>query len=95
LIGTNFIYTLENPKIAAMTIIVPGAMFAAGISIYLFYEFNRVKQAKQEERRESLNDKRQQYLHHLIESRKKGTGTTDEKPITWPQEGGDDESNGT
>jgi len=86
---------LENPKIAAMTIIVPGGMFAAGISIYLFYEFNRVKQAKQEERRESLKDRRNQYLHQLIESRKKGTGTTEDKPITGPQEGEDDEPNVT
>lgn|GEM_PF-3199801 len=65
-----------------MTIIVPGAMFAAGISIYLFYEFNRVKQAKQEERRESLNDKRQQYLHQLIEGKRKEHGATEDQPTT-------------
>lgn len=69
-----------------MTIIVPGAMFAAGISLYLFFEFNRVNQAKQDERRESLNDKRQQYLHQLIEAKRKQQGTAEDQPITGPRD---------
>ena len=77
----------KNSKTAEMTIIVPGAMFAAGISLYLFYEFNRVKEAKQDERRESLNDKRQQYLKQLIEAKKKEHGTTEDQPITGPHGG--------
>lgn len=74
-----------------MTIILPGAMFAAGISLYLFHEYNRVKQAKQDERRESLNDTRQQYLNQLIEAKKKEQRTAEDQPITGPHGGeGDD-----
>ena len=70
-----------------MTIYLPGAMFAAGISLYLFYEYNRVKQAKQEERRESLNDRRQQYLQQLIEAKKKEPGAEEEPQIAGLSEG--------
>jgi len=58
-----------------MTIYVPGAMFAAGISLYLFYQYNRVNDARREERRESLNSTRQQYLQRLLEAKKRETGT--------------------
>jgi hypothetical protein len=34
-------------------------------------QFNRAKQAKEDQRRGSLNDKRRQYLHQLIEAKKK------------------------
>jgi len=70
-----------------MTIYVPGAMFAAGISIYLFYEFSRVKEAKREQRRESLNDKRQQYLNQLIEAKKKEQKTEESPSRIEPDEG--------
>ena len=70
-----------------MTIYVPGAMFAAGISIYLFYEFNRVKQAKQDQRRDSLNDKRQQYINQLIEARRKEQKMVDRPARMEPDEG--------
>ena len=70
-----------------MTIYVPGAMFAAGISIYLFYEFNRIKQAKQDQRRESLNDKRQQYIHQLIEAKSKEQKTAETPTRIEPDEG--------
>jgi len=65
-------------------------MFAAGISLYLFYEFSRVKQAKQGERRERLNDIREQYLHQLIESRRKENGTMVDQPVTGQHEGEDE-----
>ena len=54
-----------------MTIIVPGAMFAAGISLYLFYRYDRINREKLDDRRESLNETRRQYLQHLIEAGKK------------------------
>jgi hypothetical protein len=63
-----------------MTIYVPGVMFAAGISLYLFYKYNRVNDAKREERRESLNDVRQQYLQRLIEANKSESGTAEDVP---------------
>lgn len=65
-----------------MTIIVPGAIFAAGISLYLFYEYNRAKEDKQIERREKLNDRRQEYLQKLLQSRKKEQDATTADPPT-------------
>ena len=63
-----------------MTIIVPGAIFAAGISLYLFYEYNRAKEDKQTERREKLNDRRQEYLQKLLQSRKKEQDAAEDPP---------------
>ena len=78
-----------------MTIYVPGAMFAAGISLYLFNEYNRRKEEKQRERRESLNDVRQQYLHQLIAAKRKEHGAVGDPPNAEPDEGvsGSDDSN--
>jgi hypothetical protein len=69
-----------------MTIFIPGAMFAAGISLYLFYEFHRVKEAKQLERRDSLHDRRQQYLRQLIEAKKKADGKAQAASTNEPPE---------
>ena len=69
-----------------MTIIVPGALFAAGISIYLFYEYNRVKEAKQEDRREGLHERRQEYLDQLIAAKKKESATLTEPRSKEPPE---------
>jgi len=55
-------YFSEILKTAEITIYLPGGMLAAGISLYLFYEYYRVKDAKQLARRESLDNVRQQYL---------------------------------
>jgi hypothetical protein len=63
-----------------MTIYLPGGMLATGISLYLFYEYNRVKNAKLELRRESLNSVRQQYLRRLIEAKKIETGDVEDLP---------------
>jgi len=71
-----------------MTIIVPGALFAAGISLYLFYEYNRAKEDKQMERREKLNDRRQEYLQKLLQSRKKEQDTPEDPPTTEPRDDG-------
>jgi hypothetical protein len=83
--GVLIVFCLGT-KTAEMTIIVPGALFAAGISIYLFYEFNRVKEAKRDQRRESLNDKRQQYIHQLIQANKKEQKTEEGPARTEPGE---------
>jgi hypothetical protein len=70
----------RNPKTAGMTIYLPGGMLAAGISLYLFYEYNRVKDAKLLARRESLDNVRQQYLQGLIETKKRKPGVTEDLP---------------
>jgi hypothetical protein len=70
-----------------MTIYVPGAMLGAGISLYLFYEYNRVKEGKLIKRRESLNDLRRQYLRQLIEVKKKEYGTAEDPPPAPSNEG--------
>ena len=76
-----------------MTIYLPGAMLAAGISLYHFYEFHRVKESKQIERRERLNGCRQQYLHLLIEANRKMRGTAEDPPASEPNEGTSGSSN--
>ena len=70
-----------------MTIILPGAMFAAGVSLYLFHRFNQVNRGKQEERRESLNDTRQRYLQQLIDAKKKEAQGTKDQPAPKPRDG--------
>lgn len=70
-----------------MTIIVPGALFAAGVSLYLFHQYNRVKETKQEERRETLNEIRQQYLQRLIEQKRRENGFTSDPPAVDTHEG--------
>lgn len=77
-----------------MTIYLPGAIFAAGISLYYFYEFHRTKEAKQIERRDSLNERRQQYLQQLIKAKKKVRDTaTNQPPEDVPGVPGNEESN--
>ena len=69
-----------------MTIYLPGGMFAAGISLYLFYNYNRAKEAKLDERRESLHEIRRQYLQGMIEAKKKGRGEVEDLPGVEPGE---------
>lgn len=54
-----------------MTFFVPGVLFGAGASLYIFYQYNRIRQAKKDDRRESLKDTRQEYLRQLIQAKKK------------------------
>jgi len=53
-----------------MRIYVPWGFIAIFIAFYLFREYNRVSRAKRDERRESLDNVRQQYLQGLINSKK-------------------------
>lgn len=68
-----------------MTIYLPGAIFAAGISIFLFYEYNRVNQAKKDQRRETLDEKRQEYLQRLIAAKKKEHGPKENLSASRPE----------
>jgi hypothetical protein len=62
-----------------MTLYVPGFLFAAGVSLYLFHEFNRVRDGKNEQRRDRLNEKRQEYLDKLMEvKRREGKSELDQ-----------------
>jgi hypothetical protein len=58
-----------------MTIYVPGIAVCAFFSLYIFYEYNRVQKAKREERREYLNERRQELLDNVIKPKK---GKSDE-----------------
>lgn len=51
-------------------IVVPWGLMAIFISFYLFREFNRVKKAKREERREYLNQRRQELLDNVLKKNK-------------------------
>lgn len=52
-----------------MTVYVPWGFIAIFISLYLFYEYNRVQKAKRNERREELNERRRALLNDLIKSK--------------------------
>ena len=53
-----------------VNIIVPWGLIAVFISLYLFNESNRVKKAKREERREYMNERRQQILDGVVKKNK-------------------------
>jgi high-affinity Fe2+/Pb2+ permease len=53
-----------------INIMVPWGLIAVFISFYLFKEFNRVKRAKREERRENLNERRQELLDNVLKKNK-------------------------
>jgi hypothetical protein len=54
-----------------MTIYVPVGFIAIFISLYLFYEYNRVKRAKRDERREERYARQQELLDNIYRSKKK------------------------
>jgi hypothetical protein len=56
-----------------VSIVVPWGMIAIFISLYLFNEFNRIRKAKRENRREYMNERRQQLLDNLLKKNKKST----------------------
>jgi hypothetical protein len=49
-----------------MTINFPVGLIAIFISLYLFYEYNRVKRAKQQERRENRHERNQELLDNVL-----------------------------
>jgi len=60
-----------------MTIYVPWGLIAIFISFYLFREFNRVKKAKRENRREYMNERRKELLDNVLKKNKKSTPNND------------------
>jgi uncharacterized protein YacL len=58
-----------------INIIVPWGLIAIIVSFYLFNEYNRVKRAKREERREYMNEHRQQILDGVIKPKNKNSDT--------------------
>jgi hypothetical protein len=56
-----------------VSIVVPWGMIAIFISLYLFREFNRIRKAKRENRREYMNERRQELLDNLLKKNKKST----------------------
>jgi len=60
-----------------MNIYLPWGFIAIFISFYIFREFNRVKKAKRDERRDELNERRQELLDKVLKSGKKKDDGTD------------------
>ena len=56
-----------------INIIVPSGLMAVFITFYLFSEFNRVRRAKRDERRENMNERRQQILDNVIKGKDKNS----------------------
>jgi hypothetical protein len=56
-----------------VSVVVPWGLIAIFISLYLFREFNRIRKAKRENRREYLNERRQELLDNLLKKNKKST----------------------
>lgn len=54
-----------------LNIVVPWGLIAIFISFYLFKEYNRVRKAKYENRREYMNERRQELLDNLLKKNKK------------------------
>ena len=54
-----------------INLIVPFGLIAIFISLYLFSEFNRVKRAKRYERREQLNERRNEMVDKVIKAKNK------------------------
>jgi hypothetical protein len=54
-----------------LNIVVPWGLIAIFISFYLFKEYNRVRKAKHENRREYMNERRQELLDNLLKKNKK------------------------
>jgi hypothetical protein len=55
-----------------MTLHFPVGFIAIFISLYLFYEYNRVRRAKYDERREDRIERQQELLDNIYRARKKG-----------------------
>jgi hypothetical protein len=54
-----------------ISFMVPWGLIAIFISLYLFREYNRVKKAKRENRREYMNKHRQELLDNILKKNKK------------------------
>ena len=68
----------DNPGGPSIRFYIPWTLILFFISFYLFREYNRVKKAKREARREELNARRQELLDKVIKASKKDNKETDE-----------------
>ena len=60
-----------------INIVVPWGLIAIFISLYLFREYHRVRRAKREDRREYMNQHRQELLNNIFKKNKKTTQKPD------------------
>ena len=54
-----------------LTIVVPWGLIAIFISLYIFREYNRMRRAKRDNRREYMNERRQELLDNVLKKNKK------------------------
>ena len=57
---------LQSEGSVTNNIFIPVGFIAIFVSFYLFREYNRVQRAKRDERREHLNERRQELLDKVI-----------------------------
>jgi len=65
-----------GPSPFRINIIVPWGLIAVFISLYIFNESNRMKRAKREERREYMQERRQELLDNVVKGKNKNSETT-------------------
>jgi len=53
-----------------MTIYVPWGIILIFISFFIFREYSRVSKAKKDERREAINERRQELLNNVLKKNK-------------------------
>jgi amino acid permease len=56
-----------------VNIVVPWGLIAIFISFYIFKEYNRATKAKRDNRREYLNERRQELLDNVLKKNQKST----------------------
>jgi len=61
---------LQSEGSVTNNIFIPVGFIAIFISFYLFREYNRVQRAKRDERREHLNERRQELLDNVVKKKK-------------------------
>jgi len=79
LIGYGIYASISNhsTNYFQINIVVPWGLIAVFVSFYLFKEYNRVKRAKRDERREYMNEHRQDLLNKVVRKNKKSPPKSD------------------
>jgi hypothetical protein len=62
-----------------MQIPIPLGLIAIFISLFTFYYFNKKARIRKQERRERLNEKRQEFLDLVLKKAKENNDDTEEK----------------
>src|SRR5579871_4495418 len=74
----RFVWVANSPSDhRRINIIVPWGLIAIFISLYLFKEYNRANKERRENRREYMNQRRQELLDDVLKKNKK-TGSEEE-----------------